>query len=154
MSSIERKVNLYKMFSEKNHLSKAISDSCIKNKLTEEKELIDDTESEFENQIKKIFQQKKFIINNQYDHNGVKSFLEEKDECLKKMELDDSILYKDLNLHKKNKNQKNHYGSQKNLRIAGINKITQIKNNNQYVIDSFISYKSRASIEKMLELLE
>ena len=154
MSSIERKVNLYKMFSEKNHLSKAISDSCIKNKSTEEKELIDDTESEFENQIKKIFQKKKFFINNQYDQNGVENFLKEKDECLKKIELDDSISYKNLNVHKKGNNEKNQFKNHRNLISVDIKKQTKIENNNQKVIDSFLSNKSGDSIEEILELLK
>ena len=101
MSSIEKNINVFK--------TNIISSAKIKSKFDHEKESTKYMESEFESQIKKIFQQKKFFIDNQYDHNGVERFLKEKDECLKKMELDDSILYKDLNLNKKNKNQKNHY---------------------------------------------
>ena len=155
MSSNERKINVYKMFTQNNSINpKVMSYSDIKNKLIQEKKSKCDTKSEFENQIKKIFQQKKFFINNQYDHNGVKIFLEEKDECLKKMDLDDSILYKNLNENKKSKNEKNQYKIHKNLKISDNKEKTEIENNNQKVIDSFISSNSGSSIEKILELLK
>ena len=141
MLAIEKNMNVYK--------TNIISSAKIKSKFNHEKESTKDMESEFESQIKKIFQQKKFSIDNQYDHNGVESFLKEKDECLKKMELDDSILYKDLNMKKKSKNQKNEYKSHNNLKPEDI----KIKNNNQKVIDSFISNKSEGCIEELLELL-
>ena len=153
MSSIEKKMDLYKLFTEQNCLNpKTISCTNTKLKLIPEKEPVVDTGFEFENQIKKIFQQKKFFINNQYDHNGVKIFLEEKDECLKKMDLDDSILYKNEN--KKSKNEKNQYKIHKNLKISDNKEKTEIENNNQKVIDSFISSNSGSSIEKILELLK
>ena len=141
MLAIEKNMNVYK--------TNIISSAKIKSKFNHEKESTKDMESEFESQIKKIFQQKKFSIDNQYDHNGVESFLKEKDECLKKMELDDSILYKDLNMKKKSKNQKNEYKNHNNLKPEDI----KIKNNNQKVIDSFISNKSEGCIVELLELL-
>ena len=88
MSVIEKKVNVNKRFTENNCLNpKYISWANLKIKLNKEKESTKYTESEFENQIKKIFKKKKFVLNNQYDHNGVKDFLKEKEECLKKIEL-------------------------------------------------------------------
>ena len=155
MSSIEKKMDLYKLFTEQNCLNpKTMSCTNTKLKLIPEKEPVVDTGFEFENQIKKIFQQKKFFINNQYDHNGVKIFLEEKDECLKKMDLDDSILYKNLNADKKSKNKKNQNKIHKNLKPDDNKAKTEIENNNQKVIDSFISSNSGSSIEKILELLK
>ena len=156
MSALERNINTYKSFIQKNYLSpKNISSINIKSKIIQKKESTADIESEFENQIKKIFQQKKFFINNQYDHNGVKSFLKEKDECLKKMELDDSILYKNLknlNVYKKNENKKNK--SHKCLKSVDNKEKMETKNNNQKVADSFLSNKSIDCIEEILELLK
>ena len=155
MLSIERKINVNKMFSEKNGLNpKTSSYFNIKKKLFGVKEFIDDSGSEFENQIKKIFQRNKFNINNQYDHSGVKSFLIEKDECLKKMELNDSILYKNLNMSKKIKNQKNNYKIHKIIKSIDIKEKIKIETNNKKVIDSFLSNKSGGSIEEILELLK
>ena len=154
MSSIERKVNLYKLYNKKNcSNTKTISFPDTKPKLIKEKESISDKESEFENQIKKIFDKKKFNLNNQYDQDGVKNFLNEKDECLTKIELNDSILYKKLNVCKKNKNVNNRYKSQQNLKSVDLKKI-QIKNNNQKVIDSFLSNKSGDDIDELLQLLK
>ena len=143
MSYIERKINAYKMFIDKN---------CLNAKTTSY--FIDNEGSEFESQIKKIFEQKKFFINNQYDFNGVKIFLEEKDECLKKIELDDSVLFKNLNVDKRSKNEKNQNEINKDLAQVNDKEKTEIKNNNQIVIDSFISSKSADSIEEMLVLLK
>ena len=160
MSSIERKINLYKLYNCKNCLNpKALFDFDTKPKLKSEKELKHDKDSEFENKIKKIFQQNKFCINNEYDHNGAEKFLKEKDECLKKIEFDDSnsILYENLNMNKRSKKEKNKYKSHQNLGSVDIKRQTQIKNNNQRVIDSFLSNesgKSGDSIEEILELLK
>ena len=155
MSSIEKKMDLYKLFTEQNCLNPKTM-SCIntKLKLIPEKERVVDTGFEFENQIKKIFQQKKFFINNQYDQSGVENFLKEKDECLKKIELDDSISYKNLNVHKKGNNEKNQFKNHRSLIPVDIKKQTKIENNNKKVIDSFLSNKSRDSIEEILELLK
>ena len=153
MTSIERKVNLYKLYNNKNFSNtKTIPFPDKKSKLIQKKESIVDKEPEFENQIKKLFDEKKFILNNQYDQDGVINFLKDKDECLTKMELNDSILYKKLNVHKKNKNK--HYKSHKNLKSVGIKKLIQIKNSNQKLIDSFLSNKSRDDIEELLQLLK
>ena len=131
--------------------------SCIniQSKLIQKNESTIDTGSEFENEIKILFQQRKFIINNQYDHNGVENFLKEKDECLRKMEMvDDSILYKNLDIRKKSKNKKNRYKSHKNLKPININQAIKIRNSNQKVIDSFLSNKSGECIEEILKLLK
>ena len=154
MSSIERNKNAYKIFAEQNCLNQRNSCITSKSKLNQGKESAIDIGSEFENQIKKIFQQKKFFINNQYDQNGVENFLKEKDECLKKIELDDSISYKNLNVHKKGNNEKNQFKNHRNLISVDIKKQTKIENNNQKVIDSFLSNKSGDSIEEILELLK
>ena len=151
MTVIERKVNVYKLFTAKNLLN-AKNASREKLKSVKVKESTKDKESDFESKIQKIFQQKKFFINNQYDHNGVKSFLKEKDECLKKMDLDDSILYKKLNVYKKNENKKNK--SHKGLKSVDNKQKIETKNNNQKVIDSFLSNKSIDCIEEILELLK
>ena len=154
MSSIERNKNAYKIFAEQNCLNQRNSCITSKSKLNQGKESAIDIGSEFENQIKKIFQQKKFFINNQYDQNGVENFLKEKDECLKKMELDDSISYKNFDEHRKSVNVKNKYTSHQNLKSVDNQKLLKIKNNNQKVIDSFLSNKSVDSIEEILELLK
>ena len=146
MLAIEKNMNVYK--------TNIISSAKIKSKFNHEKESTKDMESEFESQIKKIFQQKKFSIDNQYDHNGVESFLKEKDECLKKMELDDSMLYINLNVHKKIENKKNQCKNHKNLKSVDIKEKPEIKNINKKVIDSFISNESRESIEEILKLLK
>ena len=158
MSSIEKKFNGYNIFTKKNCLIHE-TNSCInkKSKLIPEKEAAGNTESEFENKIKKIFQRKKFFIDNQFDHNGVKNFLKEKDECLKKIELvdlDNFISYKNLNVNKKCKNEKNQYKSNKNFKFVDSKKEIKIKNNNRKVINSFLSNKSGDSIEVILELLK
>ena len=109
MSDIKNKKNAYKISNEKNSfLPKTISLFNIQSKLIQKKELLStETESEFKDEIKKLFQQKKFIINNQYDHDHVGNFLKEKYECLQKIEMaDDSILYRNLNQHKKKKIRK------------------------------------------------
>ena len=155
MTSIERKLDVYNMSNEKNCInSKTTSFINVESKLIHGKDSTVCKESEFENEIKKIFQQKKFLINNQYDHHGVKNFLKEKDECLKKMELDDSILYINLNVHKKIENKKNQCKNHKNLKSVNNKEKTEIKNLNQKVIDSFISNESRESIEEILKLLK
>ena len=155
MSYIENKMDLYKLFTEQNFLNpKTMPCTNTKLKLIQEKESVVETGFEFENQIKKIFQKKKFFINNQYDQNGVENFLKEKDECLKKIELDDSISYKNLNVHKKGNNEKNQFKNHRNLISVDIKKQTKIENNNQKVIDSFLSNKSGDSIEEILELLK
>ena len=154
MSSIEKKMDLYKLFTEQNCLNQRNSCVTSKSKLNQGKESAIDIGSEFENQIKKIFQQKKFFINNQYDQNGVENFLKEKDECLKKIELDDSISFKNLNVHKKGNNEKNQFKNHRNLIPVDIKKQTKIENNNKKVIDSFLSNKSGDSIEEILELLK
>ena len=155
MSTIEKKINAYTIFTEKNCLnSKTNTYINSKSKLIEEKESETNTESEFENQIKKIFQQKKFFINNQFDHNGVQNFLNEKDECLKKIELNDSILDENKNSNKKFKNETNKNKSPQNLKSVDIKKQIKIKNNNKIVSDSFLSNKSGDSIKEILELLK
>ena len=50
------------------------------------------TELNFDEKIKKLFDPKKFTIGNQFDQEGSEKFLDEKDECLKFMDLDDTIL--------------------------------------------------------------
>ena len=84
----------------------------------------------------------------------IENFLKEKDECLKKMELDDSISYKNFDEHRKSVNVKNKYTSHQNLKSVDNQKLLKIKNNNQKVIDSFLSNKSVDSIEEILELLK
>ena len=152
MTVIERKVNVYKLFIAKNLLN-AKNASREKLKSVKIKESTKDKESDFESKIQKIFQQKKFFINNQYDHQGVENFLKEKDECLKKMELNDSILYKSSNEQKKSKSQKKKFKNHDNLNSIDIKKKIKIENNNQIVVDSFISNESGECIEEILELL-
>ena len=155
MSEVEKKINEYKNVIGKNLLNpKNISYINIQSNFPQKEESIEGEGSEFERQIKKIFHRKKFLINNQYDHNGAKNFLKEKDECLKKIEMeDDSILYKKVNMHKKSKHQKNRYKSHQNLKLVDNKEKVKIKTNNQKVIDSFLSNKSGEIIEELLNSL-
>ena len=159
MSGIKIKKNAYKISNEKKSFNpKTISLFNIQSKLIKKSESLSaKTESEFKDKIKKLFEQEKFIINNQYDQDHVQNFLKEKYECLQKIKMaDDSILYNNLNHHKKNKNKnkKNRYKSHKNLEPVNIKKEIKIKITNQKAIDSFISNKSEESIEEILKFLK
>ena len=46
----------------------------------------------FDKKLKKLFDSKKFTIGNQFDQEGSEKFLAEKDECLKAMDLDYTVL--------------------------------------------------------------
>ena len=106
------------------------------------------TELNFDEKLKKLFDSKKFTIGNQFDQEGSEKFLEEKDECLKLMDLDDTIL------ETKKKDKK------KSRRKNAVKSKTEIKNQNhnlKYIprikttdenIESFFSTESSKQIIK------
>ena len=96
-----------------------------------EKQLKNDELSSFEENIKTIFECKKIIINGIYDHDGMVNFLKDKDECLQKIELNDSIIYD-------------------NGRKFEESSTIQ---NNRDVIDSFFSLESSDCVEDIYESL-
>ena len=67
-------------------------------------------EINFDEKLKKFFDKEKFKIGDQFDQKGSEKFLSEKDENLKLMDLDYTILYspkKDSKKHKKKHESKN-----------------------------------------------
>ena len=85
----------------------------------------------FEKNVNTIFKSEKFLLNGISDHDGIVNFLKDKDECLKKIELNDSIVY----------------DNEKKLVESSIIE------NNRDVIDSFFSVESSDCAKEIYELL-
>ena len=100
----------------------------------------------FEEKIKILFDSKKFSIGNQFDQKGSEKFLAEKDECLKCMDLDYTILEK-KNSNKFERKRKNKSKTQKGNLIHNLKYIPQIEINNEN-IESFFSTESSKQIFK------
>ena len=108
-------------------------------------------EYDFEEKLKKLFDSQKFTIGNQFDQEGSDKFLNEKDECLKLMDLDYTVLYstkKDSKkdgrkLKNKNKDRKSNLNHDEKY-------ISDIKIVNENV-ESFLS--SESSINNFKEFI-
>ena len=103
-------------------------------------------EFNFDEKLKKFFDKEKFSIGNQFDQKGSEKFLAEKDECLKFMDLDYTILEKKkLKKNKKKRENKSHTKI-KDL-IHNVKYIPQIEINYENV-ESFFSTESFKQIFK------
>ena len=98
-------------------------------------------ELNFDVKAKKLFESEKFIIGNQFDQKGCEKFLSAKDECLKCICLDETILNK-KRVHKKNTNKHENKSKNKvrieNHDVKDNSRITIINKNDE----SFISTES------------
>ena len=88
-------------------------------------------ENDFEEKIEKMFDRKKFKISNKFNKKNSEIFLKDKDECMKKINLDDTIPNK----------------SNKNLKLSSIKKNSNIKN-------SFYSIESSNYVKEIVDLLK
>ena len=85
-------------------------------------------ECDFTEKVQKLFDSNKFSIGNQFDQEGSEKFLAEKDECLKCMDLDYTILEK-KKLNKNEKNCENKRKTEASNLLQDIKYSPQIKNN-------------------------
>ena len=88
-------------------------------------------ENDFEEKIEKMFDRKKFKISNKFNKKNSEIFLKDKDECMKKINLDDTIPNK----------------SNKNLKLSSIKKNSNIKN-------SFYSIESSNYVKDIVDSLK
>ena len=105
-------------------------------------------ELDFDEKIKQLFDSKKFTLGNQFDQKGSEKFLDEKDECLKYIELDDTIL-DTKNKNSKNKRRKSGNKCKKELRKLSqdLKYIPRVEIPNEK-IESFFSTESGKQIVK------
>ena len=96
-------------------------------------------ELNFDFKVKKLFDSEKFTIGNQFDQKGCEKFLSAKDECLKCICLDETILDKKKD-HKKNKKKHENKSKIKNKNhdVENNSRLTFIDKNDE----SFISTES------------
>ena len=83
------------------------------------------TDDNFDIKLKKLFDSKKFTIGNQFDQEGSEKFLAEKDECLKAMDLDYTVIETKKNNSKKDKKKREN--KSKNVKKAFDVYIPEIK---------------------------
>ena len=74
-------------------------------------------ECDFAEKIQKLFDIKKFSIGNQFDQKGSEKFLAEKDECLKCMDLDYTILEKTKSKSNKRKRESKSKTEKRKMKI-------------------------------------
>ena len=101
---------------------------------------------DFEEKVKKFFDDKKFTIGNQFDQKGSEKFLAEKDECLKFMDLDNTTLDdKNKNLKKSKKKHRSKNKDEKIKLDHDLKYISEIKFIEENV-ESFLSEESSIQI--------
>ena len=101
------------------------------------------TELNFNEKIKILFDSKKFSIGNQFDQKGSEKFLNEKDECLKLIYLDETILERENSIKKKRRATKSKTEKRDpNFKLKGIHRIKNIKEK----YESFFSTESSKQI--------
>ena len=86
------------------------------------------SEYNFHEKIQKLFESKKFSIGKQFNQKGCEKFLAEKNECLKCMDLDYTILEK-KNSNKNEKNCENKRKTEASNLLQDLKYSPQIKNN-------------------------
>ena len=97
---------------------KEVKDSLVEN--TPKSNLVKkDSEDDFEKNVKKFFEEKRFVISDIYSHENMKDFLKDKDVAMGKLDLNDSLDEEEPK--KKNKN-KNTLSPRKRKRISRIQK--------------------------------
>ena len=96
----------------------------------------------FDEKLKKLFDSKKFTIGDQFDQEGSEKFLSEKDECLKLMDLDYTVLYSTKKKSPKDKRKNGNKSKNKKQKLNhDLKNIPEIKNINKND-ESFFSTES------------
>ena len=103
----------------------------------------------FEKKFQKLFDSKKFSIGNQFDQKGCEKFLSEKDECLKCMDLDYTILDKKKSKKCKKKTEKKMKIEKKNIN-NDLKYISEIEINKLDTESFFSTESSRRIIEEFV----
>ena len=108
-------------------------------------------EDNFEKTIQKMFVKNKFVLGNAYDYEGSKSFLKDKDECMKNMCLSDEIEEKKpKSPRKKSKSKKKYKKGIKSLDHIRASKILAKRKKRE----SFFSFGSSGCVDGVINLLE
>ena len=101
----------------------------------------------FEKKVEKMFERKKFVLDNSFDYEGSENFLKDKDECMKNMHLSDEI--EEENPSKRIKRKQKFKRIMKSSDDRRTSKIIQRRKKRE----SFFSFGSSGCVDEVLNLL-
>ena len=104
-------------------------------------------DNNFEKKVQKMFERKKFVLDNSFDYEGSENFLKDKDECMKNMNLSDEI--EEENPSKRFKRKQKFKRIMKSSDDRRTSKIIQRRKKRE----SFFSFGSSGCVDEVLNLL-